>query len=232
MIARAGQAGRHWLRVCLWYRHPGGWWPCRPRITRLRVVLVFLFRRCVLGIQYVLNGCFEAPIVVEEPLAASFGPPMSTYLIGRSGVSSLVVFELSRAPRFELVSNGFGVVSGSRHHDVNVVASAIHGMQKPTADLAMSGNRVFDDVTLPRIQRQSRFDHCVLGSASESPVWHLESVVPPRPTTIIAREPSPIRRLRQEVAERIIVHDHTDTSTIQHEPNAQARYQHDALARY
>ena len=118
----------------------------------------------------------------------------------------LLVFQLARAPRLQLISNLLPTMASRRNHDVAMVRAAVHCVEMPCPKLAMPGNRFFDNRTLRFIKNDRFLDHLLTAPVRQQGLWKLIAFVPLRPASFIAWQPGSVASPRYEIGERIVVH--------------------------
>jgi len=103
----------------------------------------------VLGFVDVGDRGFQVVFVVYPTAASAFGPKALT-----AGMPRL---DRSCAPRFELITNGLGIVSGRGDHDVNVIRAGADGVELPRAEFTVICDGLFNEFAIQLRECKRRF---------------------------------------------------------------------------
>jgi len=103
----------------------------------------------VLGFVDVGDRGFQVVFVVYPTAASAFGPKALTAEMPR--------LDRSCAPRFELITNGLGIVSGRGDHDVNVIRAGADGVELPRAEFTVICDGLFNEFAIQLRECKRRF---------------------------------------------------------------------------
>jgi len=121
-------------------------------------------------------------------------------------LGTLLLFQLARTPRFQLISNLLTGMASRRNHGVAMVRAAVHCVETPCPKLAMPRNRFTDNRTSRFIENGRFLHHLLAAPVRQQRLWELVAFVPLRPASFITWQPGSVASPRQEIGERIVGH--------------------------
>jgi hypothetical protein len=107
----------------------------------------------ILRLERVSNGCFERFLIKQVSHASFARPPFLANVVVVNATRLFVILELAFAPRLQLISYFFAVMTIRGNDGVAVIGTAIHRMKMPSSDLRMQCDRVVDDDPLVFVQK-------------------------------------------------------------------------------
>jgi hypothetical protein len=153
---------------------------------------VICFRAaCILCFKGV-NDCRVERLFVEQTAYTPFScPPMLTKTCLGDTLRTLLVFQLTRAPRFQLISNLFPGMASRRNHGVAMVRAAVDCVEMPCPKFAMPQNRFIDNRALRFVENDRFLQHLLTAPVRQQRFWKLIAFVPLHPASFITWQQVP-----------------------------------------
>jgi hypothetical protein len=172
------------------------------------MVLLWSARR-ILSLAHIVNERLQSFLVVDVPPASALCPPVLAngrvglgMTGGRAHLCLIPLFQASGAPRFELLASLVRIAIRRDHH-MDVVRSAVDGVESPAANTAVVRDRRFDQPALLVVEPTRRFRHACRRLALDDRIRQPHSHAVLNPTTLVAGQPCSVSRPGQKERERL-----------------------------